>query len=96
SFLLWGKVIDIQADLPAHLSGKSPAVGRGMHHGRRGRHLRPNVSGPVCARKSGHLLREGRHPESLIEDPAALVPVAERVPGWAVHEAEGNASLGHG
>lgn len=56
----------------------------------------PNVSGPVRARESGHLLGEGWHPEGLIEEPAALVPVAERVPGWAVHEAEGDASLGHG
>uniref|UniRef100_A0A8C2BSH0 Uncharacterized protein n=1 Tax=Cyprinus carpio TaxID=7962 RepID=A0A8C2BSH0_CYPCA len=108
--LLWGEVIDIQADLPgiwrlldlrysrAHLSGKGPAVVRGVHHGGGGRHwhLRPNVSGPVCAGKCGHLLGEVWHPKGLIEEPAALGPVAERVPGWAVHKGEGDASLGHG
>ncbi|XDV21597.1 hypothetical protein PO909_026673 [Leuciscus waleckii] len=90
-------MIDIQADLPAQLSGKGPPVVRRNHpSGRRHGHLRTHVSRPVRARESGNLLGEGWHPEGLIEEPTALVPVPERIPGWAVHKAEGNPSLGHG
>uniref|UniRef100_A0A3B1JE33 Uncharacterized protein n=1 Tax=Astyanax mexicanus TaxID=7994 RepID=A0A3B1JE33_ASTMX len=100
--LLWGEVVDVQADLPAlwglldlrharaKLARQGAGVGRGVSS-----HGWAEVPGPVAAGKEWQLLWESWHAEGLVKQPAALVPVPEGVPGGAAQEGEGDASLGH-
>uniref|UniRef100_A0A3P8YXG8 Uncharacterized protein n=1 Tax=Esox lucius TaxID=8010 RepID=A0A3P8YXG8_ESOLU len=69
-----------------HHGGQEPGNG----------HVRAQVAGPVGAGKGGELLCEGGHAEGLVEEPVALVPVAEGVPAGGPEQAEGDASLCHG
>uniref|UniRef100_A0A8C3ZL69 Uncharacterized protein n=1 Tax=Denticeps clupeoides TaxID=299321 RepID=A0A8C3ZL69_9TELE len=85
----------------AELPGQGPGVGRVLgHHQRAGQvgdggQAVADVAGPVAAGEGRHLLGEGGHAEGLVEDPAALVPVPERVPAGGAQEGEGHASLCH-
>uniref|UniRef100_A0A669PBB2 Uncharacterized protein n=1 Tax=Phasianus colchicus TaxID=9054 RepID=A0A669PBB2_PHACC len=108
--LFGSKVVDIQGDLPAvgalpdlgdaaaQLPAQRAAVGRprgGQQGALTGQQT--EVSGPGAA--TGPLvpvLRDVRHPEGLVEEAAAMVPVAERLPAGAAEEGEGHAALGHG
>uniref|UniRef100_A0A8V1ANV2 Uncharacterized protein n=1 Tax=Gallus gallus TaxID=9031 RepID=A0A8V1ANV2_CHICK len=108
--LLRSKVVDVQGDLPAvgalpdlgdaaaQLPAQRPAVGR--PRGRQQGALagqQTEVSGPGAA--AGPLvpiLGDVRHPEGLVEEAAAMVPVAEGLPAGAGEEGEGHAALGHG
>uniref|UniRef100_A0A3B4DMZ3 Uncharacterized protein n=1 Tax=Pygocentrus nattereri TaxID=42514 RepID=A0A3B4DMZ3_PYGNA len=112
--LLRGKMVHIQADLPAirrlldlrhacaelagHGAGRKLAGHGGTLHqrGHLSRHGWADVAGPVAAGEEGQLLREGGHAECLVKQPAALMPVTERIPGWSTQEGEGDAPLGHG
>lgn len=90
----------------AHLSGEGTGVcGRCWGHHRhlghhRGWHVHSaggqaltDVAGPVCAGEEAEVLGQGGHAEGLVEQAAALVPVAERVPAWGAEEGERNAPL---
>lgn len=99
--LLRSKVVDVQGDLPAvgalpdlgdaaaQLPAQRPAVGR--PRGRQQGALagqQTEVSGPGAA--AGPLvpiLGDVRHPEGLVEEAAAMVPVAEGLPAGAGEEA---------
>lgn len=68
------------------------------HHGThvRGQDGGPQVPWPVGAGECSKVLRQGWHAEGLVEDAAALVPVAEWVPAWGAEQGERNTSLSHG
>uniref|UniRef100_A0A672FWC6 Uncharacterized protein n=1 Tax=Salarias fasciatus TaxID=181472 RepID=A0A672FWC6_SALFA len=92
----------------AHLAGQSSGLvchhvsrvhhGSVRHHGRHvgGQDGGPQVPRPVGAGECGKLLGQGGHAEGLVEDAAALVPVAEWIPAGGPQQGERNTSLGHG
>uniref|UniRef100_A0A493T5M1 Uncharacterized protein n=1 Tax=Anas platyrhynchos platyrhynchos TaxID=8840 RepID=A0A493T5M1_ANAPP len=107
--LLGGEVVDIQGDLPAvgaladfgdaaaELAAQRPAVGRA-----RRRHQgafpgqQTEIPGPgAAARPLVPILGDVGHPEGLVEEAAAVVPVAEGLPAGAAEEGEGHAALSH-
>uniref|UniRef100_A0A674GPG7 Uncharacterized protein n=1 Tax=Taeniopygia guttata TaxID=59729 RepID=A0A674GPG7_TAEGU len=105
--LLRCKVVDIQGDLPAvggladlgdaaaELSAQRLPEGRGHQGALPGQQA--EIPGPGAA--AGPLvpiLGDVGHPEGLVEEAAAVVPVAEGVPAGAAQEGEGHAALGHG
>uniref|UniRef100_A0A8C3UA94 Uncharacterized protein n=1 Tax=Catharus ustulatus TaxID=91951 RepID=A0A8C3UA94_CATUS len=108
--LLRCEVVDVQGDLPAvggladlgdaaaELPGQRLPEGRaGRRHqgalpGQQAEISRPGAAaGPLVP-----ILGDVGHPEGLVEEAAAMVPVAERVPAGAAQEGEGDAALGHG
>uniref|UniRef100_A0A8K9XVW9 Uncharacterized protein n=1 Tax=Oncorhynchus mykiss TaxID=8022 RepID=A0A8K9XVW9_ONCMY len=88
--LLRGEVVDVQSDLPGLLGlldlrhARAELAGEGYES-----------TGPVGAGEGGELLREGRHAEGLVKEPAALVTVTEGVPAGGAEQAEGDMSLCH-
>uniref|UniRef100_A0A8C3GQB1 Uncharacterized protein n=1 Tax=Cairina moschata TaxID=8855 RepID=A0A8C3GQB1_CAIMO len=110
SFPLLGReVVDVQGDLPAvgaladlgdaaaELAAQRPAVGRAR---RRHQGALPGqqteIPGPgAAARPLVPVLGDVGHPEGLVEEAAAVVPVAEGLPAGAAEEGEGHAALSH-
>uniref|UniRef100_A0A8V5GLI0 Uncharacterized protein n=1 Tax=Melopsittacus undulatus TaxID=13146 RepID=A0A8V5GLI0_MELUD len=85
---------DAAAELPAQRLPIGRAGGRqqGALPGQQ-----TEVAGPgAAARPLVPVLRDMGHPEGLVEQPAPMVPVPERVPAGAAQEGEGDAALGHG
>uniref|UniRef100_A0A8C0Z9M4 Uncharacterized protein n=1 Tax=Cyanistes caeruleus TaxID=156563 RepID=A0A8C0Z9M4_CYACU len=108
--LLRCEVVDIQGDLPAvggladlgdaaaELAAQRLTEGRarrgqqGALPGQQAEISRPGAAaGPLVP-----VLGDVGHPEGLVEEAAAMVPVAEGVPAGAAQEGEGDAALGHG
>uniref|UniRef100_A0A663E286 Uncharacterized protein n=1 Tax=Aquila chrysaetos chrysaetos TaxID=223781 RepID=A0A663E286_AQUCH len=108
--LLGCEVVDVQGDLPAvggltdlgdaaaELAAQRLPVGRaGGRQQRAFPGQQPKISWPgAAARPFVPILRDMGHPEGLIEEAAAMVPVAEGVPAGAAQEGEGDAAFGHG
>uniref|UniRef100_A0A8C5X0C8 Uncharacterized protein n=1 Tax=Malurus cyaneus samueli TaxID=2593467 RepID=A0A8C5X0C8_9PASS len=108
--LLRCEVVDVQGDLPAvggltdlgHAAAELP--GQRLAEGRAGRGHQGALPGQqaeiarpgAAARPLVPILGDVRHPEGLVEEAAAMVPIAERVPAGAAQEGEGDAALGHG
>lgn len=103
-------MVDIQGDLPAvcalpdlgdaaaQLPAQRAAVGR-PRGGQQGALAGQQTEVPWPGAAAGPLvpiLRDVRHPEGLVEEAAAMVPVAERLPAGAAEEGEGHAALSHG
>uniref|UniRef100_A0A8C6NUA3 Uncharacterized protein n=1 Tax=Nothobranchius furzeri TaxID=105023 RepID=A0A8C6NUA3_NOTFU len=78
--------------LGQHLSRVHVAVG---HHDVSAQDGGPQVAGPAGAGERGKVLQQGRHAEDLVKDPAAVVPVPERIPAGSAGQGEGNISLSH-
>uniref|UniRef100_A0A8C6YLK8 Uncharacterized protein n=1 Tax=Nothoprocta perdicaria TaxID=30464 RepID=A0A8C6YLK8_NOTPE len=107
--LLGGEVVDVQGDLPAvgrvaDLGDAAAELARERAAQRRPRRRQqgalagqqPVVARPgAAARPLVPVLGDVRHPEGLVEEAAAVVPVPEGVPAGAAQEGEGHAALGH-
>jgi len=103
-------VVDVQGDLPAvggladlgdaaaELAAQRLPVRRAG--GRQQRSLpgqQAEIPRPgAAARPLVPVLGDMGHPEGLVEEAAAMVPVAEGFPAGAAQEGEGDAALGHG
>uniref|UniRef100_A0AAR2LH02 Uncharacterized protein n=1 Tax=Pygocentrus nattereri TaxID=42514 RepID=A0AAR2LH02_PYGNA len=105
---LGGELIDIHADLPLvlallHISQASTELAgqrackwvlgeeSSVHHGAWG----TEITCPVASGPTEELLRQDWHPEGLVKDPAAVLPVMERIPARLAQRCEGNLSLSH-
>uniref|UniRef100_A0A672UJ17 Uncharacterized protein n=1 Tax=Strigops habroptila TaxID=2489341 RepID=A0A672UJ17_STRHB len=107
---LFLSLIHVQGDLPAvrgladlgdaaaELPAQRLPIGRtGSRQQRALPGQEAEIAGPgAAARPLVPILRDMGHPEGLVEQAAAMVPVSERVPAGAAQEGEGDAALGHG
>uniref|UniRef100_A0A8B9BB72 Uncharacterized protein n=1 Tax=Anser brachyrhynchus TaxID=132585 RepID=A0A8B9BB72_9AVES len=107
--LLGREVVDVQGDLPAvgaladlgdaaaELAAQRLAVGRARRrHQRALPGQQTEIPGPgAAARPLVPVLGDVGHPEGLVEEAAAMVPVAEGLPAGAAEESEGHAALSH-
>uniref|UniRef100_A0A8D0KQF4 Uncharacterized protein n=1 Tax=Strix occidentalis caurina TaxID=311401 RepID=A0A8D0KQF4_STROC len=108
--LLGREVVDVQGDLPAvggladlgdaaaELAAQRLPVGRaGGRHQRALPGQQTEISWPgAAARPLVPILGDMGHPKGLVEEAAAMVPVAEGLPAGAAQEGEGDAALSHG